>query len=120
MLRRHDRDRLLGDVDPEPEQLLVDVGEVRLYEILVAVRDVEVDVIEPQALNLMIDGPGDDVARRKLGALIELRHEALAASLDAGRKFQLPAFAADGLGDEEVLDLQIVKAGRVELHELHV
>ena len=29
MLRRHDRDRLLGDVDAEPEQLLVDVREMR-------------------------------------------------------------------------------------------
>ena len=32
----------------------------------------------------------------------------------------MPAFAAHRLGDQEVLDLQIVEAGRVELHEFHV
>ena len=85
-----------------------------------AVRDVEMDVIQAEALDLMVDRPGDDVARRKLGALVELRHEALAAALYARRKLQLPAFAADRLGDQEVLDLEIVEAGRVELHELHV
>ena len=71
MLRGNDGDRLLGDVDPEPEQLLVDGREVRTDEIRVAVRDVEVDVIEPEPLDLMVDGAGDDVARRKLGALVE-------------------------------------------------
>jgi hypothetical protein len=33
MLRRDDRDRLLGDVDAEAEQLLVDVGEMRTDEL---------------------------------------------------------------------------------------
>ena len=33
---------------------------------------------------------------------------------------QPPSFAAHRFGDEEVLDLQIVKAGGVELHHLHV
>ena len=32
----------------------------------------------------------------------------------------MPALAAHRLGDQEVLDLEIVEAGRVELHELHV
>ena len=31
-----------------------------------------------------------------------------------------PAFAAHRLGDQEILDLEIVEAGRVELHEFHV
>src|SRR5947207_6764394 len=68
----------------------------------------------------MVDGAGDDVARRELGKLVELEHEALAPALDPGWKLELPAFAAERLGDQEVLDLQIVQAGRVELHELHV
>ena len=45
MLRGNDRDRLLGDVDAEAQQLLVDVGEVAADEFLIAVRDIEVDVI---------------------------------------------------------------------------
>ena len=73
MLRRDDRDRLPGDVDPEPEQLLVDVGEMRADEIRLAVRDVEEDVIEPVALDLMVDRAGDDVARRELAALVDSR-----------------------------------------------
>ena len=106
MLRRHHRDRLPGDVDAEPEQLLVDVGEMRADEIRIAVRDVEMDVIEPEPLDLVVDGAGDDVARRELGALVELRHEALAAAFDSGRQLQLPALAAHRLGDQEVLDLR--------------
>ena len=71
VLRRHDGDRLLGDVDAEAEQLLVDVGEVRAHEIRVAVRDVEMDIIEPEPLDLMVDRSCHDVARRKLGTLVE-------------------------------------------------
>src|SRR6185295_11416841 len=33
---------------------------------------------------------------------------------------ELPALAAHRLGDQEILDVEIVEAGRVELHELHV
>ena len=32
----------------------------------------------------------------------------------------MPALAAHRLGDQEILDLEIVEAGRVELHEFHV
>ena len=116
MLRRDDRDRLGRDVDAEPEQLFVDVGEVRLHELGLAVADVEVDVIEPVALDLAVDRAGDDVARRKLGALVIIGHEAV-PGLGIG---QHPALAAHRLGDEEILDRQIVEAGRVELHEFHV
>ena len=49
------------------------VGKVRPHELRLAVRDVEVDVIEAVALDLMVDGAGDDVARRKLGALVDSR-----------------------------------------------
>ena len=116
MLRRHHRDRLVGDVDAEPEQFLVDVGEVPRHELGVAVADVEVDVVEPVALDLMVDRAGDDVARRKLGALVIIGHEAVAGL----GMLQQPALAAHRLGDQEILDLQIVQAGRVELHEFHV
>src|SRR6185295_19932635 len=111
---------LRRNIDAEPEQFLVDVGEMPADELGLAVRNIEVDVVEPETLDLMVDRPGHDVARRKLGALVELGHEALAAALDPWRKLQLPALAAHGLGDQEVLDLEIVEAGRVELHELHV
>src|SRR5438270_7074438 len=119
MLGRHDRDRLLGDVDAEPEQLVVDVGEMRADEILVAMRDVEMDIVETEALDLMVDGAGDDVARRELAALVELGHEPLAAALDPRRQLELPAFAANSLRDQEVLDLEVVEAGGVELRHLH-
>jgi hypothetical protein len=81
------------------------------------VADVEMDVIEPVALDLGIDRARDDIARRQLhpdGIIIG--HETLAG----GRVDQPSAFAAHRLGDQEVLDLQIVEAGRVELHHLHV
>src|SRR3546814_6469820 len=36
------------------------------------------------------------------------------------RVLQYAALAAHRLGDQEILDLQIIEAGRVELHHLHV
>ena len=96
------------------------LGKCAFHEVGIAVRDVEVNVIETEPLDLVVDRAGNDVARRKLGAFVELRHEALAAALHARRKLQLSAFAADRLGDQEILDLEIVEASRVELHELHV
>ena len=77
MLGRHDRDRLLRDVDAEAEQLVVDVREMALHEVRAAVADVEMDVVEAEPLDLVVDRAGDDVARRELGALVELGHEAL-------------------------------------------
>ena len=68
----------MRDVDAEPEQFLVDVGEVALHELGVAVADVEVDIIEAVALDLMVDRPRHDVARGELGALVIVGHEAVA------------------------------------------
>ena len=116
MLRRNDRDRLLGDVDPEADELFVDVRKMFADEFGLAVRYVEMDIVEAKPLDLMVDCAGDDIARRKLGALVETRHETLAGA----RNLELPALASDRLGNQEVLDLQIVEASGVELHELHV
>ena len=78
--------------------------------------DVEMDVIEAVALDLGVDRARHDVARGQLQPRVIIRHEALAGvGVD-----QPAALAAHRLGDQEILDLQIVEAGRVELHELHV
>src|SRR3546814_6430027 len=78
------------------------------------------DGIGPLPLDLVIDRALDDIARGEFGAGIEIGHDALAVAGHAGGQLQLPAFAAHRLGDQEILDLQIVEAGRVELHHLHV
>ena len=49
-------------------------------------RDVELDVIEAEALDLMVDRAGDNIARRKLGPLVEARHEPRPAALHSRRK----------------------------------
>ena len=116
MLRGHDRDRPRSHVDAEPEQLLVDVGEMPPHEFGIEMADVEVDVVEAVALDLGVDRAGDDIARGEFGALVVIGHEALAGL----RILQVPAFAAHRFGDQEILDLEIVEAGRVELHEFHV
>ena len=59
-------------------------------------------------------------ARRELGARIEVRHEAVAGIGRVRRQLEQPALAAHRLRDQEVLDLEVVQAGRVELVELHV
>src|SRR3546814_14547872 len=85
MLRGHHRNRLDGNVDAKPEQLFVDRREMRLHEIRPAMADVEMDVIEPQPLDLVIDRARDDIARGEFGAGIEIGHEAVAAAGPAGR-----------------------------------
>ena len=82
--------------------------------------DVEVDIVEAQPLDFMVDRARDDITRGKLFARVETRHEARAAAFDPRRQLELPALAAHGLGDQEILDLEIVEARRVELHEFHV
>jgi hypothetical protein len=82
----------------------------------VAVADVKVNIVETEPLQLMVDRAGDDVARRQLRATVEIRHEAVAGT----RQLQLPALPSHRLRDQEVLDLRIVQAGRVELVEFHV
>ena len=59
------------------------LGKCALHEVGVAVADVEVDVIEPVALDLAVDRAGDDVARGELGALVIVGHEAVAGLGDA-------------------------------------
>ena len=116
MLRRHDGDRPGRHVDAEADQLFVNVGKVAAHEFGGHVADVEVDVVEAVALDLGVDRARHHVARREFGARIVVGHEAMAGA----RVEQPPALAANGLRDEEVLDVEIVEAGRVELHEFHV
>ncbi len=85
------------------------------------VADVEMHVIEAEALDLVVDGAGDDVARGQLHPLVEFGHEALAGLRPRlGRQLQDAALASHRLGNEEVLDVEVVEASRVELHEFHV
>ena len=56
------------------------LGKCALHELGLAVADVEVDVIEAVALDLMVDRAGHDVARRELGALVVIGHEAMRRS----------------------------------------
>ena len=117
MLRRHDRDRLFRHVDTQAGQLLVDIGKMLLHECDGLVADVEMDIVETELLDFRVIGARDDVARSQFHAFgIVKLHEALAGTgID-----QVPAFTAHRLGNQEVLDLQIVEAGRVELHHFHV
>ena len=79
------------------------------------VRDVEIDVVEAALLHLEVDRARDDVARRKLGALVVPGMKRAPSG-----SFSSAAFAAHRLGDQEGLGMRVVQAGRVELDELHV
>ena len=65
MRRRHDRDRLLGDVDAVAQAGLVDVRETVDDEPRRLVRDVQQHVIGAALLHLAVNGAGHDVARRQ-------------------------------------------------------
>ena len=115
MRRRHHRDRLNGAIDTEFEQPGVDHREVMLHEFSAEMRDIEQDVAEPQPLHFGVDGACHHVARRQLEPVVIAVHEARAVG-----QFQMAAFAARRLGDQEILDLRVEQAGRVELVEFHV
>ena len=117
MLSRDDGDRSLGHVDPQPEQLFVDGGEMLHHELGRLVADVEMDVIEAVTFDLIVVGPRHDIAR---GKLHPLRVIFLHVPLARDRVQQTPAFTAHGFGNQEILDVEIVEARRVELHHLHV
>jgi hypothetical protein len=79
------------------------------------VADVEAAVGGRGALELGVDGAGDDVARRQRASRVVGIHEGPPLAVD-----QHGALAAYRLADEEVLGLGVVEAGGVELDELHV
>jgi len=117
MLRRHNRDRPARHIDAKPCQLLVNRREVLADEIRAFMADIEMDVIKTIFLDLRINRARHDITRGELHALsVIILHETLARL----RVVKPPAFAAHSLGDEEVFDFEIVEAGRVELHHLHV
>ncbi len=117
VLRGHDRDRRCRHVDPDADELVVNRREMRLHEVRALVADIEMDIIEPEALDLGVDRARDHIAGCELHALRVVEgHEAFARA----RIVEPPALAAHRFGDEEVLDLEIVETGRVELHHLHV
>jgi hypothetical protein len=90
VLGRHDRDRLARHVDAQPEQALVDIGEVPAHEVGVLVADVEVDIVEPEALDLVVDRARDDIARGQFLARVEAGHEPFALARIAGGIFRCP------------------------------
>ena len=67
------------------------------------------------ALERRVDRARDDVARREVGARVQVRHDrrAVLGPEDS-------ALAANRLADQERLRLRVVEAGGVELDELHV
>src|SRR3546814_8413372 len=80
MLRGHHRDRLLGHVDPERQQLFIDVREMPRDEVGVLMADVEVDIVEPRPLDLVVIRARDDVARREFGACVIIGPVAMAGN----------------------------------------
>ncbi len=75
---RHNRDGFFGEVKAKGQQLLIDHREVRANKLLRLVADVQIHTVNAQPLHLMIDGPGDDIARGEFGTLIEIGHETAA------------------------------------------
>ena len=64
-----------------------------------------------------LDGPGDDVSRREIGAWMYARHDSALVNVTKDG-----AFAPQSLGDQRQLTGCVTgeERGRMELHELHV
>jgi hypothetical protein len=114
--RRHHRNRLRVMSMPSCRQRAWMVGKWSFRRNSAElVRHVQEHAVEAVLLHLEVDGAGHDVARRQFGARVVGRHEARAVG-----QAQVPALAAQRLGDQEGLGVRVVEAGRVELDELHV
>ncbi len=109
------RQGLFRHVVAEVQAAGMDVGEVFANEGRRLVADVEIDELGTDALHFVVDGAGDDVAWRQLAPRVKTLHEGRAVG-----QAQDPAFAADGLGNEEGFGLRMIEAGGMELVELHV
>src|SRR3546814_14110636 len=77
--------------------------------------DVEVDIVEPRPLDLVVVRARDDVARREFGARVIIGHVAAAGN---GVLEDSP-FAAHRLGDQEIIDVEMIEAGRGKMPHFH-
>ena len=110
-----DRDRLLGDVQPVLQAVAIDLREAGAHALRRQVGDVQVDLVRARTCQLCVDGARDDIARRQLGPLVVLRHEA-----PSGGVHEEAALAAHRLRDKEDRRARQPQGGGVELDELHV
>ncbi len=111
---RHDRYRLLRDVEADLEALAVDLGKPVPDPRRRFVADVEVRAVRPGLVHHLVNAARDDVTRSQ-GAIRVIVHHELAAR----RVHQAPAFTAKRLRDQEAL-VTVVERRRVKLDELHV
>src|SRR5581483_6783006 len=83
----------------------------------IEMREIEINgsVRALHQVKLVSDRAGNHVARRKLGQLVILRHEALQLEVA-----QVAALAAQSFGEEETRSALEEQRRGVELHELHV
>src|SRR3546814_14962170 len=119
MLRRHNRDWLPRNVDLQFQQPRVNRREMLLDELGGLMADIQMNIIQAKPLDLMVDRTGHHIAGSKLAALVVPIHEALAAARNAGGKLKEADLPPQRLGNQEILYLQIVEAGRMELVLFH-
>ncbi len=117
MLCGHHRDRTLGHVDAQPHQFLVNGREMLRHEVRRFMADVEMHIIKTIAFDLIVNRARHYVTRSQLHPLLVIVCHKTVTSFGMEQPSTL---AAHRLCDEEVFDLQIIQAGRVELHHLHI
>lgn len=78
---RGNGDRFPGDVNAIVSTGGVDAGESSLEELLIEMREIEIDAVAPGFEHALEDGPGDDVAGGQFGFLMNAEHEAITESV---------------------------------------
>ena len=111
----HDRNGGFRNIQTGPEAGLVDGRKAGLDEVCRFVCDVEVDTLGAAAFHFGIDGTGHNVARSEFLLWVLVLHETPSALID-----QNASLAANGLRNQERFDRGMVKAGGMELDELHI
>src|SRR5213593_3044845 len=94
--RRHDWNRLLRHVDPEPQACLINVREALANEYRRFVRDIQKHAFRARPLDLRVDGPRRDIAGSERATRIVASHKIFAATVT-----QNSAFTANRLRDEK-------------------
>jgi len=102
-------------VDAEVEALLVYVGEPLDNFPCGLVGDVEVHAVRAGLFHLAVNRARNHVARCERAAVVVFLHKRLHIGAH-----EFAAFAADGLGDEEILRLGMIQARGMKLDEFHI
>jgi hypothetical protein len=111
----HHRYWLLGNVDAKGKTFLINIGKTLPKEISISMGYVQINAVVPTLLDLSINGSSHYISTGQILERVVFGHEGLPTFID-----ETTPFSPHRFGDEEVLSVRVIKAGRVKLNKFHI